>query len=315
MSQAIATARAAPSRGEVVRAMVACTKPGITRLVTITALVGFAVAGVGHAWSGLELVLTALACTIGTAMSAAGANALNMWMERGRDACMTRTMQRPLPAGVLSPRAVFALGVSLVIVGLSVLLLIGPAPTLVSLACVVTYLVLYTPLKVVTIWSTIVGAIPGALPPLIGWAAASEQGGLAPLADIRGWSLFALMFVWQIPHFLAIAWMYRDDYADGGYRVLPVIDPVGTWTTVSIVFFTLVLIPVTLIPALLMPDRLGIVYLPIAMLSGIGFVCLVAHLAVERTTKRARAVFFGSIIHLPVLFFAMAGEALVRVLL
>ena len=156
------------------------------------------------------------------------------------------------------------MGVSLCVVGVAVLLLAGPLPALISLACIVSYVAFYTPLKTKTTMATFIGAIPGALPPLIGWTAASKLTGFDSLYQPGGLSLFALMFAWQIPHFMAIAWMYRDDYAKGGYMVLPVVDPSGKWTALTVALWTIALIPATLLPASVMPDSLGTVYLMIA---------------------------------------------------
>jgi protoheme IX farnesyltransferase len=275
-------------------------------------MVGFVMAAVAREWRVWQLVVTGLAVLIGTAMSAAGANAVNQWMERDRDAVMPRTQRRPLPQHRVTPGAVLATGVSLCVAGVAVLLVAGPLPALISLACIVSYVAIYTPLKTRTTLATFVGAIPGALPPLIGWTAASGLPGFEPLRQAGGLSLFALMFAWQIPHFMAIAWMYRDDYARGGYMVLPVVDPSGRWTSLTIALWTLALIPATLMPAKIMPDRLGIAYLVVAGVTGLGFAALAARLIFSRGRAQAKAVFFGSITHLPVVLVVMVGEAVVR---
>ncbi|MCA9288607.1 MAG: protoheme IX farnesyltransferase [Phycisphaerales bacterium] len=317
--------------------LIECTKPGITRMVTITALVGFVLAALGawggvwsaapgSAWGTLDVLVSLVGCVLGTAFSAAGANALNMWSEHARDACMERTASRPIPSGRVSPRTAFWLGTGLSTIGVVGLWLVcGPLASLISLACVVTYLLLYTPMKVASPLSTLVGAIPGALPPLIGWyavghalSAGAAAGGswlASPIGHAGGWALFGLMFVWQMPHFMAIAWKYREHYEAGGYRVLSVGDATGARTAASMLRWTLLLLPATLLPALAMPGLLGGVTIVAATLTGLGFLWLVLEFGRERTAKRAKAVFLASIAHLPLLLLVMVGEAGVRVLL
>jgi protoheme IX farnesyltransferase len=299
-------------RAGTIASLIETTKPGITKLVTTTSMVGFVMSAVARSWRWPELVATGLVCLIGTAMSAAGANAVNQWMERDRDAVMPRTQRRPLPQHRVTPGAVLGTGVALCVVGVATLLLAGPLPALISLACIVSYVAFYTPMKTRTTVATFIGAIPGALPPLIGWTAASQLPGFESLRQPGGLSLFALMFAWQIPHFMAIAWMYRDDYAKGGYMVLPVVDPSGRWTSLTIALWTAALIPATLLPARIMPERLGTFYLIVAGVTGAGFALLAARLVVSRGRSQAKALFFGSITHLPVLLLAMVAEALVR---
>src|SRR5690606_33660282 len=196
--------------------MVETTKPRITRLVVITAGVGFALGALGQSWTPGGLVLAAAACILGTGLSAAGANALNQWWERDRDARMQRTARRPIPSGRLSPQAVLWAAVAMSVVGpLTLLLNVGAPAAALALATILIYVLLYTPSKPLTPLSTIIGAVPGALPPVIGWAAARPEW--AALAAPGAWSLFLIMFVWQVPHFIAIAWMHREDYARGGY--------------------------------------------------------------------------------------------------
>jgi heme o synthase len=295
------------------RAILETTKPRITRLVTITAAVGFAMAAVYRSdWTIPNFLLACIGTLLGTALSAAGANALNQWMERDRDARMRRTMSRPLPSGRLSPAAVFWAGLSFSIAGVASLwVLAGPVPAAISLATILSYLVLYTPSKTMTPSSTLIGAVPGALPPLIGWTAAASPHSFAGLLDPAGWSLFLLMFVWQVPHFLAIAWMYREDYAAGGYKVLPVVDPSGRQTGAMILFWTLCLLPVSAAPALFMHERLGLIYVAFALVSGLGFLYLAAKVAMTKERADARRAFIASVIHLPVLLVVMVGQALV----
>lgn len=306
-----------PSRMALAGAILEASKPGITRLVTITALVGFAMAGVTRSWTFAELLISAVGCALGTAMSAAGANALNQWLEKDRDALMHRTSRRPIPAGRASVRSIVLAGIGLIVAGFFVLWLAnGLVPALVALACAVSYLIAYTPLKPLTTMATYVGAIPGALPPLIGWTAASPSHGM--IADFDsllhpgGLVLFAIMFAWQIPHFLAIAWMHREDYARGGYRVLAVVDPTGTTTSVVVAIWTVALLALTVAPVWAMPESLGTPYLVAAIASGICFTYLAGRLVVERSRNAARRVFFASIAHLPLIFLVMVVEAFVR---
>lgn len=300
-------------------AYIETTKPGITKLVTITSMVGLGMALAqrwahgDHAWAGWELPVIGVGSILGTALSASGANALNQWAERERDGRMTRTAKRPLPSGELTPGRVLAFASALVVVGLAVLWLTsGVAAMCVSAACVGVYLFLYTPLKTQTWTATLVGAIPGALPPLIGWCAGYRDMGFRAMIDPGGLSLFVLMFVWQMPHFLAIAWMYREDYARGGHAVLPVVDRTGLKTSIVIAVFTVLLIPATISPVVAMPRVLGPVSLFTAAVSGLLFAGLVAKLLRTRRREDARAVFFASIIHLPLLLAVMVLDGFVR---
>lgn len=291
------------------------TKPGITRLVTITSLVGFVMAALQRAWDPRSLYLSLMVCVVGTALSASGANAINQYMERARDARMRRTSGRPLPSARLSPPVVLWAGIVLSILGVGVLTMVGLMPALVSLACVVSYVFVYTPLKPVTSLATFIGAIPGGLPPLIGWTAASASTGLDSLREPLGLSLVVLMLVWQIPHFLAIAWMYRDDYERGGYPVLPVIDPTGGATAATMTLWAGALIPATVLPGLIPGSRVGMVYGTIAAVTGLAYLALCLRLVIRRDRGSARVVFFASIMHLPLLLTAMVAEGLLRTFL
>lgn len=288
------------------------TKPRITRLVAITSSVGFTVVAVGQHWRAGELIVHAFGCVIGTMLSASGANALNQWWERDRDALMPRTCARPLPQARVTPRAALAWGLGFSALGVGTLALIGAAPAMVALATILLYVLVYTPLKPITTLNTIVGAIPGALPPLIGWSAASTNG-LQSLTEPGGWSLVILMVIWQIPHFLAIAWMYREDYARGGYKMLPLLDPSGRTTSRTILVWAIALVPATVAPWWLMPDRLSPVYAVVAVVAGVWFIRLCLRLRGSCTVVDARRVFIASIIHLPVLLMVMVADAVVGV--
>jgi protoheme IX farnesyltransferase len=306
---------------DALRALIETTKPGITRMVTITAVVGFVLGAVTYGWKGGlhagSSWITLIACMFGTALSASGANTLNQWMERERDGRMRRTAGRPLPTRRLSPGLVLGVGVGMALAGLLILwLFANPAASALSAACLLVYLGVYTPLKIKSHWATLVGTVPGALPPLIGWAAAfgAEGSGWASLSHAGGWSLYVLMTVWQIPHFLALAWMYKDDYAAGGYRVLPVIDrtPTSERTCASILGWSVVLVPATLAPVFAAAPHVGWVYGLVAAATGGMYVAQAMNLRRTRTREAARRVFFASIIHLPVLLLVLTAEAVAR---
>lgn len=305
-----------PAAG-VFAACVEATKPGITRLVTITALVGLLLAGLHRGDLHLaDWIRLTIGVVLGTALAAGGANALNMWYESDRDARMKRTAGRPIPSARLTPAFVFFYGLGLIIAGTVLLaILCGVIPALVALASAGSYIVLYTPLKPLTIWNTLVGAVPGALPTMIGTSAVSTAPGFEPLGDPIGLALFALMMVWQIPHFLAIAWMCRTDYELGGFRMLPAIDPTGKLTAWIIVATSLLLIPVSACIVFIIPDLLGWATIAACLLLGLLLVALGMRVAVHPTEKTARKAFIASIIHLPVLLMVMVGEALVRTVL
>ena len=300
------------ARGRTLGALVELSKPGITKLVLVTTAVGFALAAMAQPWSWLSLALTGGLCMVGTAFSASGANALNQLWERRRDALMPRTCARPLPTDRISARAAAAFGIGCGALGVLILaVFVTPASALVALATILVYVFVYTPMKVVSTVSTIVGAIPGALPPVIGFTAVStDPGGWASLASPAAWSLFALMFVWQIPHFLAIAWMHREGYARGGFRVLPLFDPDGGRTARATLLWLGALVPVSLAPIMMMPDRLGWGYAAAALALGVFFIRPAIVFSRRRDTASARRVFFASIIYLPLVLCAMVIDAL-----
>jgi protoheme IX farnesyltransferase len=265
------------------------TKPRITFMVVLTALVGFVMASPG----GL-VVPALLACSAGTALVAAGASALNMVLERRTDALMLRTRTRPIPAGRLRAAEGVAWGASLTLAGLLLLFWrSGPLAAAVAATTWTSYLFLYTPLKTRTSLSTLVGAFPGALPPVIGWAAA--RGQLEPGAFV----LFAILFLWQIPHFLAIAWIYREDYARGGLPMLPVLDPQGAITGRQAVAHSVALLLVSLSPVA--ANMAGRVYLVGALVLGLALTAVAIRAAVLRTLPAARSLFLASVLYLAAL--------------
>ncbi len=295
-------------------ACVEATKPGITRLVTITALVGLLLAGL-HAGdlTPADWIRLTLGVILGTAFASGGANALNMWYEADRDARMGRTAGRPIPSERLSSTFMFWYGLAILVAGTGIVYLTcGVMPALVVLAAAGSYIIFYTPLKPITIWNTLVGAIPGALPTMIGTAAISDAEGFGALADPIGLSLFALMMVWQIPHFLAIAWMCKSDYEKGGFRMLPVVDPTGRITAIIMVATAVLLIPVSAGIVWVIPDLLGWPTLAACVILGLILVALCVRVAAYPTERVARKAFIGSIIQLPVLLVIMVAEALIR---
>lgn len=308
-------ARAATEPASLLRDAIELTKPRVTRLVVITVGVGFGVAALATAPLAsllTPIVLgTGLAALVGAGLSAAGASALNCWAERRRDALMRRTASRALAAGRVSPGVGLAIGLGLSLVGVGLLLaVVNWAAAAVAAATIASYVLLYTPLKPVTPLSTLVGAVPGALPPLIGWTAAYAAPSQAfGLDHPGGWSLFAIMFVWQVPHTLAIAWRHREDYARGGHLVLPVLDPAGHRTALAILLWTIALLPVSLAPTTAMPGLVGWGYTAVAVLLGLGAIALAVLLVRRRTAADATAVFVASIIHLPILLIALLADA------
>ncbi len=270
-------------------AYVELAKLRITALVMFTALVGF-VAAAPEAPAGTVLV----AALLGTGLVSAGASVFNMLLERDSDALMVRTRLRPLPSGRLRPVEALAFGVAVTALGLGLLAwLCGTLAAAVALVTWLSYVFLYTPLKPVTSLATIVGAVPGALPPVIGWAAA--RGSL----DLGAGILFAILFLWQIPHFLAIAWMYREDYARGGFPMLPVLDQQGRMTARQSFANAVALLLVSL-----MPTPVGLAgpwYLAGALLLGLAFVAAAFRLLRRRDVASARRLFLASVIYLPLL--------------
>jgi protoheme IX farnesyltransferase len=248
----------------------------------------FGLAGPLDLWTLLHTIL-------GTGLIASGTAALNQWYERDADALMRRTSQRPLPAGLLAAPNALAFGLFLSLLGF---LQLGFGVNWLSaglgLFTLVTYLCLYTPLKRISPLATTVGAIPGAMPPLIGFAAASGT------LNAQAWVLYAILFLWQFPHFYAIAWMYREDYGRAGIKMLPVIEPDGDSTVRQMLLFSLLLIPVSVLPAFL--DMTGNFYLAGTLIAGVAFVAACLRMSRDRSLLKARAVLLVSVVYLPVLY-------------
>jgi protoheme IX farnesyltransferase len=265
------------------------TKPRVTALVLVTTAAGFHLAARGVAAPGL--LLHAL---FGTLCVAAGTSALNQWMEREADGRMLRTRARPLPAGRLGSRPALLFGAGISVLGLAHLALaVNWLTAGLAALTLLSYIGIYTPLKKVTALSTLVGAVPGALPPLIGWTAA--RGAIEP----AGLALFAILFVWQLPHALAIALLYRDDYARGGFRLLPVVDPEGGSTGRQILAHSLILLPVSLVPTVV--GLAGPVYFGGALLLGLALIGCALPVVAGGTAGAARRLLLASVVYLPVL--------------
>ncbi len=273
-------------------------KARLTLLVLLTTLVGF-YAGLRGAMDYALLFHTML----GTALVASGAAALNQLLERDHDARMRRTASRPLPAGRLQPVTVMLFGGVCSVAGLVYLaLLVNLVTCVLGAVSLVSYLFIYTPLKRLTWLNTAVGAIPGGLPPLMGWAAA--RGGL----DGGGWALFAILACWQMPHFFAIAWIYRDEYAKAGFQMLPGVDPDGRRTATQSVGFALGLLVFSVCPFWF--GLAGGWYLAGALLLGVGFLACAIRFARELSLARARQLFFASIGYLPLLLGLLVWDKL-----
>ena len=264
------------------------SKPKIAAMALVTVAVGFLLG----AKPGLAMVPSLLHTLVGAAVVAAGGSALNHWLERRADARMRRTRNRPLVTGRLHHLEALVFGLTLSVLGVGYLLMAGlPAAALAAALTATLYVGVYTPLKRVTAWNTVVGAIPGALPPVIGWCGAT--GGMAA----AGWALFAILFVWQLPHFYSIAFMHRDDYARGGMRMLPTVEGAdGRVTGWATALTAVLLVPTTALPFLL--GAAGWVYLVGAVPVSVWFLARCVRFARTRTTPLARSVLRGSLVYL-----------------
>ena len=294
------TRTAAYSTFEKPWAYVVLTKPDVTFLVVITTVAGFYLASPARLdWALLMHTL------LGTTLVGAGTAALNQYVERDMDAMMRRTAARPLPTGLLQPREVLLFGLVTIVIGAAWLALtVNLLASLLALATTVLYLGLYTPLKTRTPLATAVGAFPGAIPPLIGWAAA--RGSLSAGA----WVLFGILFVWQFPHFMAIAWMYREDYARAGIKMLPVVDPSGDATFAQIVGTAAILVPMSLLPSVV--GMAGIHYFFGALVLGMILLQVSLWANRHRTNVRAKWLMHATVAHIPILLAWMIFDKVTR---
>jgi len=292
-SQAVVVAEPRERR-RVAADLIALTKPRVVLMVLVTTVVGYYV-GLTGAPDYVRLVHL----LIGTMLAAGGTLALNQYWERDVDARMERTRVRPLPDGRLSPLEALVFAGAVTLAGLGYLgAFVGPLVMLVTAATTALYLFAYTPLKLRTPLCTIIGAVPGALPPVTGWVASREAFGLG------AWVLFGILFLWQLPHTLAIARLYRDDYARAGVRLLPVVDADGTSTERQIVTGCLALLAVSLLPTLI--GLAGPLYFVGAFLLGAAFVAIGARQALAPSAGSARRVLFASLLYLPILLTLLA---------
>lgn len=273
-------------------------KARLTTLVLLTTLVGFYLG-----WRGAMNWLLMVNVLLGTALVASGASALNQLLEREYDAKMRRTQDRPLPSGRMQPATVAIFGGVSSVAGLIYLALtVNLLTSVLGAVTLISYVFIYTPLKRVTWANTLVGAIPGALPPLMGWTAARNE------LSGEGWALFAILAFWQLPHFFAIAWMYRDEYAKAGFIMLPNIDADGRRTGQQSVFNTVALLLASVLPFAF--HMSGKIYLGSALVLGAGFLFCAVQFSRQMTLPRARQLFFASIIYLPLLLVAMVCDKL-----
>jgi len=273
-----------------VSAYIELTKPRITFLIVLTAAAGFCLGSP----AGVDYRLLSISM-LGIALLASGVSTLNQYMERDLDALMRRTATRPLPTGKLVPNEALLFGAGLTILAeVYLAVLVNPLTALLGLSVIAGYLFIYTPLKTRTSLSTVAGAFPGAVPPLIGWAAARGQ------LDVGAWVLFAILFLWQFPHFLAIAWMYREDYGRAGILMLPVVEPDGRVTGQQIIIYTIMLLPVSLLPTMLAVS--GKLYFYGAIILGLLFLGSSIRAALSKSNQHARQLLLASVIYLPLLF-------------
>lgn len=279
-----------------VAAFVELTKPRIAIMLVLTSAAGFYLGSTGT----FDYVLFANSM-ISITLLAFGVATLNQYWERDLDPLMKRTATRPLPTGRVTPTEALVFGVlQCVVAELYLFLLVNPLTAFLGLIVIIGYVLVYTPLKTRTSVSTAIGAIPGALPPLMGWTAVANDITLA------AWALFAMQFLWQFPHFLAIAWMYREEYAKAGILMLPVVEPAGKITMRQIVMFTIMLVPVSLAPFFF--GISGPIFLTAAIVLGILFLIASIQAARAKTNEKAKRLLLASVIYLPLLFIFMVAD-------
>jgi protoheme IX farnesyltransferase len=280
-------------RGSTAADYIALTKPRLNLLVVATSAAAYYLgAPAGPAWWPLAEAVA------GTALVASGAAVLNQVYERDTDALMRRTRQRPLPDGRVGVAEARVFGAVLAVLGIVWLAISANlVSAALAVATIAIYLVVYTPMKRTSSAATLVGAVPGALPPLIGWTAA--HGSLSA----GGWTLFAIVFLWQSPHFMAIAWLYREDYARAGFPMLPVVEPDGRRTGLQAIFYAAALVPASVAPTLV--GLAGAAYFWTALILGVGLLWMAARFARSRTDATARVLFYSSITYLPLIWTAM----------
>lgn len=279
--------------GEKAAAYLELTKPRIAFMLVLTSAAGFYLGAKG----GFDFGLFTHS-VIGITLLAFGVATLNQFIERRTDALMERTMNRPIPSGKVTPTEALIFGLILTISAeIYLATLVNPLTAALGLVVIIGYVLLYTPLKTKTSASTAIGAIPGALPPLMGWTSSANE------ITLGAWILFALLFLWQFPHFLAIAWMYREQYAKAKILMLPVVEPSGKLTAQQIVLFTIMLLPISITPFFI--GLTGWVYLVGASVLGVWFLYESIQTARAKTVEKARRLLLVSVLYLPVIFALM----------
>lgn len=274
-------------------AFVELTKPRIAFMLVLTAAAGFYLANRG----AFDLVLFGNAM-VGIALLAFGVATLNQWLEYRTDALMERTVNRPIPSGKITRIEALVFGATLCIAAEAYLFfLVNPLTAVLGVSVIVGYVLMYTPLKTRTTASTAIGAIPGAMPPLMGWTAAANE------ITLGAWALFTFLFLWQFPHFLAIAWMYKDQYANAGILMLPVVEPSGRITARQIILFAIMMVPTSVAPFFL--GFAGWVFLAVGVLLGVWFLVESVRTARAKTPAMARRLLLVSVLYLPLMFAVM----------
>jgi heme o synthase len=283
---------------EKLKPYIALCKPRILFLVTLTSAVGFYLGERGiKSW---YLFFFAL---LGTGLSCAGAGVLNNYLERDVDKLMKRTCRRPIPSGEVAPADALIFGVLLVLVGTALLVMkVNLLSGFLALLTAFLYVLVYTPLKRITWLNTFVGAIPGALPPMGGWAAATGE------ISLGAWVLFFILFLWQHPHFYAIAWMYKEDYSRGGFKMLPVVDPSGVSTFRQIIIYSILLMAFSALPTVI--GMAGFYYLTLAVITGVFMLMVGVSLFKSQSVQDARRLLRASIVYLPVVLLLVIIDSL-----
>ncbi len=273
------------------QAYIELTKPRILSLILVTTALGFFLGGHGiHSYSKLMITL------LGAGLVCAGASSLNQYLERDSDGKMDRTKKRPIPQGLVSANNAMLFGICLILIGIFILATeINVLTAFLSLLTAFLYVLVYTPLKKISWLNTSIGAIPGAIPPMGGWAAATGQ------LDLGAWILFLLLFAWQHPHFYAIAWLLKNDYRKAGFKMLPVVQPDGQSTFAQIKFFSILLIPISLLPSLI--GMSGRFYFYGALILGLTLFVLGRRLTLSHSMQDARALLKATVIYLPLILF------------
>jgi heme o synthase len=275
---------------EIINAYIELCKPRILSLVLVTTALGYFLGGEGFA-QPYRLLMT----LIGAGIVCAGAAALNHYLERDADAKMARTKNRPLPRGVIVPNNALLFGIILVLAGVLILSQVNLLTAFLSLLTAFLYILVYTPMKKISWLNTTIGAIPGAIPPMGGWTAAAGE------LELGAWVLFLIMFIWQHPHFYAIAWIFKDDYRQAGFKMLPVVEPGGKWTFLQTMIYSLILIPISLVPSFI--GMSGRLYFWGALICGLALLYCSRNFQRVKSPLVAHQLLRASVIYLPVLLF------------